>query len=292
MRTTQRVLTVLISGLSLGSSVAAANSCFALVEKVVFTTTRDNPTRVPLQDAAEIYLMNADGSDPERITDNLPWGDTFPVLSPDGKKIIFESNRLRLPADPINKTELFVMATDGTEQTHLTDGSSASWAPDSKHIAFAVSASGTGTMIRPEPGAPTTDSDIFVINVDDGIGGIEAPVNITRSTDLIEADPDWSPDGQKIVYAAHRVDDSDQTRPTTTEIFLINVDGSAAPVQLTHNTSEERAPAWSPDGTRIVFHVPIRRKRLRNLHDQPRWKRAGTDHEQLRHGAVDSLVRG
>ena len=41
MRTTQRILTVLISGLSLGSSVAAAKSCFALVEKVAFSTNRD-----------------------------------------------------------------------------------------------------------------------------------------------------------------------------------------------------------------------------------------------------------
>ena len=46
-------------------------NCFALVEKVAFTTTRDNPTCVPIQNAAEIYLMNPDGSDPERITDNL-----------------------------------------------------------------------------------------------------------------------------------------------------------------------------------------------------------------------------
>jgi WD40-like Beta Propeller Repeat len=148
------ILTVLISGLSLGCSVAAAQSqpvCFALVEKVAFTTTRDNPV-------GEIYLMNPDGSDPERITDNL-WLDAFGVLSPDGKKIVFDSNRLRLPTDPILKVELFVMATDGTEQTHLTDGSSASWAPDSKHITFHASASGTGTMIREDPGAPTTDSD-------------------------------------------------------------------------------------------------------------------------------------
>ena len=86
------------------------------MEKVAFTTTRDNPTRSPPQDAAEIYLMNPDGSDPERITDNLPWSDVFPVLSPDGKKIVFDSNRLRLPEDHINYTDVFVMATDGTEE--------------------------------------------------------------------------------------------------------------------------------------------------------------------------------
>jgi Tol biopolymer transport system component len=45
----------------------------------------------------------------------------------------------------------------------------------------------------------------------------------------------------------------DPNIPTTAEIFVVNVDGSGVPVQLTHNTSEERAPAWSPDGSKIVF---------------------------------------
>jgi TolB protein len=226
-------------------------NCFALVEKVAFSTTRDNPNFVPIQNAGEIYLMNPDGSDPERITNNL-WADAFAVLSPDGKKIIFDNNRFRLPTDFITKTELFVMKTDGTEETHLTDGSSGSWAPDSKHIAFAASASGTGTMIRDSIGAPTTDGDIFILNVDDATLGTQAPVNITNSPTLIEADPHWSPDGQKVVYAAHDMND-DPNIPTTAEIFVVNVDGSGVPVQLTHNTSEERAPAWSPDGSKIVF---------------------------------------
>ena len=89
------------------------------------------------------------------------------MLSPDGKKFVFDSNRLRDQTDPINTSDLFVMATDGTEQTHLIRGSSASWAPDSKHITFHRSASGTGLPIRTDPGAPTTDSDIFILNVDD-----------------------------------------------------------------------------------------------------------------------------
>ena len=29
-------------------------------------------------------------------------GDSFPVLSPDGKKIVFDSNRLRTETEPIN----------------------------------------------------------------------------------------------------------------------------------------------------------------------------------------------
>ena len=103
-------------------------------------------------------------------------------------------------------------------------------------------------MLRP------ADSDIFILNVDDAHRRYTGSGQHHQQPDLIEADPHWSPDGQKIVYAAHHVnDDSDQTRLTTAEIFVVNVDGSGAPVQLTHNTSEERAPAWSPDGSKIVF---------------------------------------
>jgi Tol biopolymer transport system component len=232
------------------------SACFALVEKVAFTTTRDNPTFVPIQNAAEIYLMNPDGSDPQRITENEVQ-DTFPVLSPDGKKIVFDSNRLRTESEPINMVDLFVMASDGTEQTYLTRGSSASWAPDAKHITFHASASGTGLPIRMDPGAPPTDSDVFIVNVDDSATGQQVPINITNSETLIEDDPHWSPDAQRIVYVAHEVNDVPEPGGPavypTAEIFVINADGSGAPVQLTSNAVEERAPAWSPDGSQIAF---------------------------------------
>jgi TolB protein len=263
----RKTLSILVGLISIGSLCTVAtergqvardqssqslkgSGCFGLVEKVAFTTTRDNPTFVPIQNAAEVYLMNPDGSDPQRITENEV-GDTFPVLSPDGKKIVFDSNRLRTEGESINTSDLFVMASDGTEQTHLTRGSSASWSPDGKNITFHASASGTGLPIRMDPGAPPADSDIFVLNVDDSVTGQQAPINITNSETLIEDDPHWSPDGQRIVYTAHDVND-DPVVSTTAEVFVINA-GSEAPVRLTFNSAEERAAAWSPDGTKIVF---------------------------------------
>jgi TolB protein len=192
--------------------------------------------------------MNPDGSEPQRITENQV-GDSFPVLSPDGRKIIFDSNRLRIESESINTADLFVMASDGTEQAYLTRGSSASWAPNSQHITFHASASGTGLPIRMDPGAPPTDSDVFILNVNAAARGRQAPFNITNSETLIEDDPHWSPDGQRIVYIAQDVND-DPVVPTTAEVFVMNVHG---PVRLTFNTEDERAPAWSPDGSKIAF---------------------------------------
>src|SRR5439155_11363368 len=136
------------------------------VSTIAFTSGRDNPTGNP-QLAAEVYLMNEDGANPRRLTANTD-GDAFATLSPDGKgRIIFDSNRNRGPLEPLNTSDLFLMKHDGSDQTFLTRGSSATWSPDSQSIAFHRSASGAGLAIKPDPGAATTDSDIFVARVCD-----------------------------------------------------------------------------------------------------------------------------
>jgi Tol biopolymer transport system component len=57
-------------------------------------------------------------------------------------------------------------------------------------------------------------------------------------------DPEWSPDGQRIVFYS----DIDGDR----ELFVMNADGSNRQ-QLTNNTSQEYFPTWSPDGSQIAF---------------------------------------
>src|SRR5512132_3482631 len=227
---------------------------FGLEEAIVFSSTRSDPTANPFV-AAEIYMMRPDcmtsPSCARRLTDNSH-DDGFPALSPDGKKIVFDSNRLRLEEEPINTSDLFIMDTKGEEQTYVLRGSSATWSPDSKNIAFHASASGTGLPIRPDPGSATLDSDIFVVNVDDMLAGVAGAKNITNDPLAVDDDPDWSPDGTKILFTSHLVTDN-QANSITAEIYTINADGTGDRVALTANTEEERAPAWSPDGTRIVF---------------------------------------
>jgi len=124
---------------------------------------------------------------------------------------VFDSNRDRLPSEPGNTSDLFLMKTDGTHQKLLIRGSSATWSPNGKYIAFHRSASGTRLPIRNDPGAPTADSDIFIMRVPDFDGDvIEEPINITNTSGYIEEDADWSPDGQKIVFTRHSVGDNPQ----------------------------------------------------------------------------------
>jgi Tol biopolymer transport system component len=228
--------------------------CFRLESTIAFTSTRHDPTGNAFA-AAEIYLMNPDGTNLRRLTENTD-ADAFAGLSPDGKKIVFDSNRNRLAGEPLNTSDLFLMNTDGSEQTYLTRASSASWSPDTKNIAFHASASGGGTPIRTDPGSATSDSDIFVANVDDLITGVDRPTNITSSEHVIDDDPDWSPDGERIVYTAH-ADSDDPRLSNTAEIYVLDADGSGTPQRLTDNGYEERAPDWSPDGTRIEFMCRI-----------------------------------
>jgi Tol biopolymer transport system component len=230
------------------ASAAQAGGGQALVPTIAFTSTRDfTATRDPV--SAEIYVMNSDGTNQRRITFNDA-GDGFANLSPDGRWIVFDSNRLRAEGEPLNTSDLFLMRTDGSAQVFLTRGSSPSWSADGKSIAFHRSASGTGQPIKPDPGAATIDNDIFIARIEDLQKGL-APTNITNSPQWIDDDPDWSPAGQRIAFTRHALTD-DQNNSVTAEIYVINVDGTGL-TRLTTNGEEERAPAWSPDGRRIVY---------------------------------------
>jgi TolB protein len=228
-----------------------------LVPRIAFTSTRDhvNSGLTPALLGGELYLTEyatddegrlVDLTTAERLTDNDSF-DGFGTLSPDGKKLVFDSTR---DTGSLNRSDLFLMMmhADGSRDPELKlvpGGTSASWSPDSKHIVFHASASGTGTPRLPIPGSATADSDLFVANVDDLLAGVAVPRNLTKNgADLIEDDADWSPDGEKIVYVRH----------PERELFVLNADGSSeSPIQLTNNREEERGPAWSPDGTKIAF---------------------------------------
>ena len=195
--------------------------------------------------------MDGDGTNPRRLTENTAF-DGFPALSPDGSKVVFDSNRRRAEGEPFNTSDLFVMNTDGTEQTLLIRGSSATWSPDGKQIAFHASASGTGRPIKPDPGAATSDNDIFILTVAEFLSNGAKPTNITNSPAAIDDDADWSPSGQTILFTSHAVTDN-PVNSASAEIYAIAADGTGQPARLTNNSEEERAPAWSPDGKRIVF---------------------------------------
>lgn len=244
--------------LTLGiAATPAAAQHPTLESKVVISSTRDFTLTLPLPSngfgLVELYLMDPDGTVVQRLTDNDAM-DVFGSLSPDGKgDILFESNRDRAVADPT--ADLYVTSVRHPErQTKLTLGSSPTWSPNARGIAFHRSASGTGLPVRLDPGAATFDSDIFVARVKDLLKG-RPPMNITNNPAAIDDDPDWAPNGKTIVFTSRDATvniPGNQNNPTM-EIYTTRADGRGEPVRLTDNQFEERAPAYSPDGKRILY---------------------------------------
>lgn len=187
--------------------------------RVVFTQSVDF-------DSDELWMMNADGSNRQRLTfnNNRSWE---PAWSPDGTQIAFMSNYAFDPQSS-QQFDIYVIDVDCADQQNcehqrrLTNGSdhdfTPEWSPDSRTIVFASD----------NMGSP----DIYTIDLETGA--------IHQLTDHPAADsnPVWSPDGSEIAFISNRDDQ--------TEIYLIKPDGSDLR-RLTYSQRYEGLPIWLPD---------------------------------------------
>jgi TolB protein len=204
-------------------------------ERVVFQSNRTG--------TAQIYVMNADGSDVRQLTDRERGAET-PKWSPEGQTILFAAYLGE------NNNDLFLMDADGGNVKQLTDGPGydghPSWSADGSRIIF------NSDRSSPDPDAPWNKRwhEIYSIRAD----GSDLTQHTRNQT--ICTYPGYAPDGERIVYRkivegpGLAWDLSTITR--NSEVFVADVDG-ANEVNLTSNAAFDGWPAWSPDGRWIVF---------------------------------------
>lgn len=151
---------------------------------------------------AEIYIMNADGSDQRRLTQN-PGYDGGPFFSADGQRIVWRRfDEKGVIAD------VFTMKLDGSDVRQVTRFESMSWAPyphpSGKYLIFTSNKHGFENF------------ELFVVDSE----GRGEPVRVSF-TDGFDGLPVFSPDGKKLSWTSNRGGGQSQ-------LFLANWNHDAA----------------------------------------------------------------
>jgi Tol biopolymer transport system component len=222
-------------------------------KQLIYQTTPGTPGTCD-----QIFTMNVDGSNKRQLSKG--GRTTCGYFFPDGTSIVYASTHLG-SADcpprpsyargyvwPIYDTyDIFRASPDGTHARRLTTtpgyDAEATIGPDGR-IVF--------TSVR------DGDMEIYSMNGDGS--------DVRRLTNRPGPDggPWFSPDGKQIVFRGRPISDAKELadyhsllkeglwRPTTLELFVMNRDGSNLR-QVTKLGGANFAPAWHPDGRRIIF---------------------------------------
>lgn len=194
-----------------------------------------------LESVRTMYLPQiADYESPQRLTARLtdhrelrdPWY-LAPALSPDGKKLVYLSQRggyffdLWLADAETGKpmARLVEAARDPGFESLRFMNSSASFSPDGRYLAFSAKIGGEDALyIFDVERRKVVEKLRFELN------GIE--------------NPSWSPDGKQLVFTG--LDGG------ITDLFITDREGKSLR-RLTDDKHAALLPAWSPDGRTIAF---------------------------------------
>jgi len=153
--------------------------------------------------------------------------DYNPSLSPDGSKIVFNTDRH-------GSESIYISDLNGSNQKRLTFSTSSngdfapSWSPDGSKIAFHSQRTGI--------------YQIYTMNPD---GSDQVPLTESYSDDTL---PSWSSDGSKIYFSSRRTG--------VTQIWKMDKDGSRKS-QVSFSKGEKFGPVISPDGSKILYNSPF-----------------------------------
>ncbi len=161
-----------------------------------------------------IYLMNADGSNPRRLSpEGITHDETAPIFSPDGSKIAFHLT------DGI--TQIWIMNADGSDRRNISNSNIhdmvSAFSPDGSSILFSSDRDGNGYY------------ELYIMDAD---GSNQRQLTENNFYGLVYAA--FSPDGSSIVFS-----DNEYC------FYIMDADGSNQRV-LTETDLTPSRPAFSP----------------------------------------------
>lgn len=192
----------------------------------------------------DIFLMNADGSNMQRLTQHLALdGDV--TWSPDGQYFAFASSRS-------GEIEIYVMELTSGTITQLTDNSkegglsaAPDWSPDGHHIAY--------TQVIPGGGR-----HIYIMDAD---GKNPRPILKGHQPHMIGKNlvsrtfPRWSPDGEQILYLEYELRfEPGKIIRAANRLIVVDKNGRHPKVLDLPEKWRIGYEHWAEDGAAILFH--------------------------------------
>jgi len=165
----------------------------------------------------DLYVANGHGEVKRNLTNTPRIWERNPVWSPDGKRIAFTWQK-SATSGGLSVLDMSSGKTTTVLRDMIPEG--LAWAPDGKRITFRAR------------------GQLWVMPI---TGGERRPLTQRGAR---ARSPEWSPDGEKIVYQAWADDNWD--------LFVVALEGGN-PTQLTDDPGHDFAPIWFPDGQKILF---------------------------------------
>jgi len=240
--------------------------------KIVYETNRDGNF--------DLYLCNADGSNPVNLTRTPDVDEVYPKPSPDGTKICFAADEGKGPAKIRN---IYYMNSDGSGRIKIAaNGREPCWSPDGAKIAYMkgefekftyADGASKGLFVYDLKTGRTRehvnkklhhlytlnwspDGNWFVATVHGGMGfrhnilAIEAHGDGVFDLKLSGCRPNISPDGKRVCWGHGDF---------CAGVADLNLSGSTPSASNIHNVVESKDPietyhiTWSPDMKYITF---------------------------------------
>lgn len=223
-------------------------------------------TSVRTQDT-EVFAVNPATGDAWNVSRSPESEDRYPAWSPDGKKVVFTSNR-----DDSLTFDLYLTDVKGRKTVRLTQLPSASvaywpsWTADGKYIYFNEGASSAVYRVQPDGTGLQKMADgrdacispdgrqlVFTRRGEKGFGvwvmnhdGGSVRQILPLESEIGGIAPVWSADGRHIAFSMQVGEFA--------EIFTCKADGSNLQ-QVTRLEKISSSPAFSPDGQWLTFRV-------------------------------------